>query len=189
MVALARALIVGTKLLLLDEPTEGIAPVLARRFIEILRDLKAEGESVLVAESNDKHLHGLLDRSYVIERGSVKLVARARGRIARRRGQRSTDAPASAALRSARSARGAPRGARGRCTPAHTGGLAPGIVQANVCILQGDWAREFQTFCERNPKPCPLLAASEPGRSAPAGARRRPRHPQRRAALPRLPRR
>ena len=71
MVALARALIVGTKLLLLDEPTEGIAPVLARRFIEILRDLKAEGESVLVAESNDKHLHGLLDRSYVIERGSV----------------------------------------------------------------------------------------------------------------------
>jgi branched-chain amino acid transport system ATP-binding protein len=73
MVALARALIVGTKLLLLDEPTEGIAPVLARRFIEILRDLKAEGESVLVAESNDKHLHGLLDRSYVIERGSVRL--------------------------------------------------------------------------------------------------------------------
>jgi len=74
-VALARALIVGTRLLLLDEPTEGIAPVLARRFIEILRDLKTEGESVLVAESNDKHLHGLLDRSYVIERGSVKLVA------------------------------------------------------------------------------------------------------------------
>lgn len=75
MVALARALIVGTKLLLLDEPTEGIAPVLARRFVEILRDLKSEGESVLVAESNDKHLHGLLDRSYVIERGSVKLAA------------------------------------------------------------------------------------------------------------------
>lgn len=71
MVALARALIVGTKLLLLDEPTEGIAPVLARRFIEILRDLKAEGESVLVAESNDKHIAGLLDRSYVIERGSI----------------------------------------------------------------------------------------------------------------------
>ncbi|MDX1374631.1 MAG: ATP-binding cassette domain-containing protein [Burkholderiales bacterium] len=74
MVALARALIVGTRLLLLDEPTEGIAPVLARRFVEILRDLKAEGESVLVAESNDKHLHGLLDRMYVIERGSVKRV-------------------------------------------------------------------------------------------------------------------
>lgn len=75
MVALARALIVGTRLLLLDEPTEGIAPVLARRFVEILRDLKHEGESVLVAESNDKHLAGLLDRSYVIERGSVTRAA------------------------------------------------------------------------------------------------------------------
>ena len=50
---------------------EGIAPVLARRFVEILRNLKAEGESVLVAESNDKHIAGLLDRSYVIERGSI----------------------------------------------------------------------------------------------------------------------
>jgi len=76
MVALARALVVGTKLLLLDEPTEGIAPVLARRFVEILRGLKAEGESVLIAESNDKHVAGLLDRSYVIERGSVTRVAR-----------------------------------------------------------------------------------------------------------------
>jgi branched-chain amino acid transport system ATP-binding protein len=75
MVALARALVIGTKLLLLDEPTEGIAPVLARRFIEILRGLKAEGESVLIAESNDKHLAGLLDRSYVIERGSVTRAA------------------------------------------------------------------------------------------------------------------
>ncbi len=73
--ALARALVVGTKLLLLDEPTEGIAPVLARRFVEILRGLKAEGESVLVAESNDKHLAGLLDRRYVIERGSVTRAA------------------------------------------------------------------------------------------------------------------
>jgi len=45
----------------------------------------------------------------------------------------------------------------------HTGGLAPGTVQANLCILQGEWAREFRLFCERNPKPCPLLAASDPG--------------------------
>lgn len=75
MVALARAFIVGTRLLLLDEPTEGIAPVLARRFVEILRGLKAKGESVLVAESNDKHLAGLLDRRYVIERGSVTRAA------------------------------------------------------------------------------------------------------------------
>ncbi|MBT5266733.1 MAG: ATP-binding cassette domain-containing protein [Rhodospirillaceae bacterium] len=71
LVALARALMVGTKLLLLDEPTEGIAPILARRMVEVLSDLKNEGLSVLIAESNDTHLKGLLDTMYVIERGSI----------------------------------------------------------------------------------------------------------------------
>lgn len=73
LVALARALMVGRRLLLLDEPTEGIAPVLARRIVDVLTDLKREGMSVLVAESNDTHLRGLLDQTYVIERGSVQL--------------------------------------------------------------------------------------------------------------------
>ena len=71
--ALARALMAGRRLLLLDEATEGIAPVLARRMVEVLSDLKREGLSVLIAESNDTHLHGLLDRTYAIERGSVRL--------------------------------------------------------------------------------------------------------------------
>jgi len=71
MVSLARALMVGKKLLLLDEPTEGIAPVLALRMGEILADLKREGVSILVAESNDAHIADLLDRTYVIERGSL----------------------------------------------------------------------------------------------------------------------
>lgn len=71
MVALARALMVGQKLLLLDEPTEGIAPVLALRMCEILGDLKSEGVSILVAESNDTHVAPLLDRTYVIERGAL----------------------------------------------------------------------------------------------------------------------
>ncbi len=70
-VAFARALMVGTKLLLLDEPSEGIAPVFAQRMGEIMKNLKDEGESVLVAESNDKHLAGLLDSTFVIERGSI----------------------------------------------------------------------------------------------------------------------
>jgi branched-chain amino acid transport system ATP-binding protein len=72
LVALARALMVGHKILLLDEPSEGIAPVLAMRMNEILASLKAEGVSVLVAESNDTHLVGLVDRTYVIERGSIE---------------------------------------------------------------------------------------------------------------------
>lgn len=73
MVALARALMAGNRLLLLDEPTEGIAPVLARRMIEILIGLKETGLPVLVSESNDAHLSGgLLDHVYVIERGEVR---------------------------------------------------------------------------------------------------------------------
>ena len=70
-VAFARALMCGTRLLLLDEPGEGIAPIFAQRMVEILDDLKKEGGSVLVAESNDVHIAGLLDRTFVIERGSI----------------------------------------------------------------------------------------------------------------------
>jgi uncharacterized protein YcsI (UPF0317 family) len=45
----------------------------------------------------------------------------------------------------------------------HTAGVAPGYVQGNVCILPQEYAAEFRLFCERNPKPCPLLAMSAPG--------------------------
>jgi uncharacterized protein YcsI (UPF0317 family) len=44
-----------------------------------------------------------------------------------------------------------------------TAGLAPGFVQGNVCILPREFAADFRLYCERNPKPCPLLAVSEPG--------------------------
>ncbi len=71
LVALGRALMVGERLLLLDELTEGIAPVLAHRMGEILTTLKSEGVSVFIAESNDVHVAGLLDKSYVIERGAI----------------------------------------------------------------------------------------------------------------------
>lgn len=45
----------------------------------------------------------------------------------------------------------------------HTAGLAPGCVQGNVVILPADLASDFLRFCQANPKPCPLLALSEPG--------------------------
>jgi branched-chain amino acid transport system ATP-binding protein len=70
-VAFARALMAGTQLLLLDEPGEGIAPVFAHRMVEIIANLKEEGQAVLVAESNDKHIAELLDALFVIERGSI----------------------------------------------------------------------------------------------------------------------
>lgn len=70
-VAFARALMVGRQLLLLDEPSEGIAPVFAQRMVEIMTNLKNQGQSVLVAESNDVHIADLLDNKFVIERGSI----------------------------------------------------------------------------------------------------------------------
>ncbi len=45
----------------------------------------------------------------------------------------------------------------------HTSGFAPGHVQGNVVILPAGLANDFLRFCQRNPKPCPLLAVSEPG--------------------------
>ncbi len=44
-----------------------------------------------------------------------------------------------------------------------TTGMAPGYMQANLVILPADWAAEFAAFCKANPKPCPLVAQSEPG--------------------------
>lgn len=72
LVALARALFCGTKLLLLDEPFEGVAPALAQRLAEVVRNFKEHGQSVLLSESDHVHSSELLDRLYVIERGSVK---------------------------------------------------------------------------------------------------------------------
>jgi branched-chain amino acid transport system ATP-binding protein len=72
-VALARALAGGTRLLLLDEPLEGVAPALAERISDVIEGLKRLGISALVAESDAKGLTRALDRVYVIERGSIAL--------------------------------------------------------------------------------------------------------------------
>ena len=45
----------------------------------------------------------------------------------------------------------------------HTAGVARGYVQGNVCIVPAQYGEDFRLFCERNPKPCPLLAMSTPG--------------------------
>jgi branched-chain amino acid transport system ATP-binding protein len=71
LVALGRAMMAGRKLLLLDEPFEGVAPVLARRLAEVIAGLRKSGLSVILAESSMTHAHGLLDRVFTIDRGSV----------------------------------------------------------------------------------------------------------------------
>ena len=72
LIALSRALMVGSKLLLLDEPSEGIAPALTKRIIDILNNLKKEGVTTLIAESNAGHYKGMLEKSFIIERGEIK---------------------------------------------------------------------------------------------------------------------
>jgi branched-chain amino acid transport system ATP-binding protein len=71
LVALARALMCGTKMLLLDEPFEGVAPVLARRLAEVIAGLKQEGLSILLTESDLSHSREMLDTLFTIDRGEV----------------------------------------------------------------------------------------------------------------------
>jgi branched-chain amino acid transport system ATP-binding protein len=70
LVALARALAVGTKLLLLDEPFEGVAPALSERLSDVIAGLRGSSLSVLIAQSELNHTQSLFDREYVIERGA-----------------------------------------------------------------------------------------------------------------------
>ena len=71
LVAIGRALMCGTKLLLLDEPFEGVAPALAHRLVEVVGSLKLEGMSVILSESDLQHSERMVDRIFVIDRGSV----------------------------------------------------------------------------------------------------------------------
>ena len=73
LVALARALMCGTKLLLLDEPFEGVAPVLAKRLAEVIAGLKQRGLSIVLTESDLTHSRELLDVIYSIDRGQVSI--------------------------------------------------------------------------------------------------------------------
>jgi branched-chain amino acid transport system ATP-binding protein len=70
--ALARALMSGTKLLLLDEPFEGVAPALAQRLAEVVARLKNEGLSVMLTESDLQHSERLVDRVIAIDRGAIQ---------------------------------------------------------------------------------------------------------------------
>ncbi len=69
--ALARALMCGTRLLLLDEPFEGVAPALAQRLAEVIAGLKRQGMSVMLTESDLQHSERLVDRVIVIDRGAI----------------------------------------------------------------------------------------------------------------------
>ena len=70
LVALARALAAGTRLLLLDEPFEGVAPVLSKRLGDVIASLKGSATSVLIAQSDLNHSRRVVDHEVEIERGA-----------------------------------------------------------------------------------------------------------------------
>jgi ABC-type branched-subunit amino acid transport system ATPase component len=71
MVAIARALTLSPSILLLDEPFEGLAPVVVSRFIDAARQIKGMGISLLIAESNLATASRIADRLYAIDRGEI----------------------------------------------------------------------------------------------------------------------
>jgi len=71
MLSIARALMLNPTLLLLDEPSEGLAPLIVREILEVLRTLKREGLAVLLIEQNLRSALDLGDRHYVMSKGQV----------------------------------------------------------------------------------------------------------------------
>ena len=71
MLAIARALMTDPKLLLMDEPSEGLSPVMVQHVETIIRTLKAEGLAILLVEQNLQSALALADRAYVLESGQV----------------------------------------------------------------------------------------------------------------------
>jgi len=72
MLTIARALMINPELLLLDEPTEGLAPLIVKELEKQIRKLKEEGLTVLLAEQNLHVALGLSDRGYIIDNGVIR---------------------------------------------------------------------------------------------------------------------
>jgi branched-chain amino acid transport system ATP-binding protein len=72
MLTIARTLMGSPELLILDEPSEGLAPLVVEMLRDQLARLKAEGLTMLVAEQNVRFVSGLGDRVYVLEKGMVR---------------------------------------------------------------------------------------------------------------------
>jgi branched-chain amino acid transport system ATP-binding protein len=77
MLAVGRALMSRPKLVLLDEPSMGLAPVIVLRLFDLIRRVREEGYTILVVEQNVRQVLKLVDRAYLLEAGHLKMEGRA----------------------------------------------------------------------------------------------------------------
>src|SRR5438552_12983168 len=73
MLAIARSLLARPQLLLLDEPSMGLAPLLVKEIFNIIKELHAEGRTILLVEQNSKKALQIADYAYVLDRGRIAL--------------------------------------------------------------------------------------------------------------------
>ena len=72
MCAIGRALMSGPKLLLLDEPSAGLAPVIVQSIFDLMKKIRAEGYTVMIVEQNVRQVLKVVDRAYLLEVGRIK---------------------------------------------------------------------------------------------------------------------
>ena len=72
MCAIARALMSNPKMLLMDEPSAGLAPVIVQQVFELVRQIREKGFTVLIVEQNIQQVLKVVDRAYLLEVGSIK---------------------------------------------------------------------------------------------------------------------
>jgi branched-chain amino acid transport system ATP-binding protein len=73
MCAIGRGLMARPRLLMLDEPSLGLAPILVQRSFELIREIRDQGTTILLVEQNVQHALKLSDRAYVLESGRIVL--------------------------------------------------------------------------------------------------------------------
>ncbi len=78
MLAMGRALMSRPKLLLLDEPSMGLSPIMVDKIFEVIRDVSARGVTILLVEQNASRALGIADRGYVMESGLVSMTGQAK---------------------------------------------------------------------------------------------------------------
>ena len=79
MLAIGRALMGKPQLLLLDEPSMGLAPIIVQRIFEIVRNINQEGTAILLVEQNARLALSIADRAYVMDGGKITLEGTGKG--------------------------------------------------------------------------------------------------------------